>query len=112
MKVLILDDNLLWTSRLTRSMRGLGHEAEVLASTPDDSRGAQAAIVDLSSTKLPPEEVVPRLKALGLHVIGHAGHKEKQLHELGRDAGCDQLVTNSELTFKLEEILSKVARTG
>jgi hypothetical protein len=41
-------------------------------------------------------------------IIAHAGHKEAELHDLGRGLGCDQLVTNRELTVRLADILDRV----
>lgn len=108
MKVLIFEDNLMWSTRLRQSVQGLGHEAQVLTSLPDDGRGARVAIVNLGSDRLGASLVEP-LHALGLKVVGHAGHKEKELLDLGREAGCDRLATNSELTFKLPQILEELA---
>ena len=39
-------------------------------------------------------------------VIAHAGHKEKDLLEMGRQAGSDHVATNGELTFKIELLLT------
>ena len=77
---------------------------------PSDRRDGtrDAAIVNLGSSTLKPEHLVPQLNRAGIKVIGHAGHKEKELHEIGRDLGCHLLVTNSELTHKLPQILQKV----
>ena len=68
-----------------------------------DPRGqsCSGAIVNLGSLGLKAETLVPELVALGVHVIGHAGHKEKELLELGRRAGCQTVATNSEITFKI-----------
>jgi len=52
---------------------------------------------------------VVALKAMGAVVIGHAGHKEKELLAAGKEAGCDRLATNSELTNKLHQILQEIA---
>lgn len=111
MKVLLFDDNLMWSARLTKSLRALGHEPAVASAVPD-ATDAAAAIVNLGSAKFDATEVVPRLRALGVHVIGHAGHKEKDLLALGKSAGCDTLASNSKLTFSLEELLDLVNLRG
>jgi hypothetical protein len=108
MKVLILEDNLLWSSRLVKSLTALGHEPEVHSTPPAGTVDAQVAIINLASQGLRPTATVPALAAMGVHVIGHAGHKEKDLLELGRGAGCHTLATNSELTFKLANILERI----
>lgn len=89
-----------------QTLKGLGHEPLLRSHAPTDSEGAQAAIVNLSSPKT--ADLIAKLKALGVHVIGHAGHKEKELMAFGKDAGCDTLATNSELTYKIESLLAKV----
>lgn len=97
----------MWSARLAQSLKALGHEATVLARTPEQLPQAEAAIVNLGSSDA--ASLVPLLKGAGIYVIAHAGHKEKQLHELGRDLGCDRLASNSELTFKLEGLLPRIS---
>jgi hypothetical protein len=109
-KVLVYETNLMWSSRLMNSLTKLGHEP-VLVGNPTPE-AADAAIVNLGEESFAPIKLVPELKALGTVVIGHAGHKEKDLHALGREAGCDILATNSELTYKLESILAKAGGRG
>lgn len=106
MKVWVFEDNLMWSSRLAQSLRALGHEPVVTTSIPEGS--AEAAIVNLGSPGL--KELVPALRERGVYTIGHAGHKEKELLQLGREAGCDAVATNSELTFKIEGLLEAVNR--
>jgi hypothetical protein len=102
-KVLILEDNLLWSSRLRQTLQAFGHEA-VVASSPQP---AEVAIIALGRPAMASE--VASLKQLGAFVIGHAGHKEKELLEAGKAAGCDRLASNSELTNKLPQILEEIA---
>jgi hypothetical protein len=103
MHFLVFEDNLMWSSRLVKTLTSLGHEVRVVTTTPDEIGNARVAIVNLGSAAF--RGLVPGLKAKGIHVIGHAGHKEKDLLELGREAGCQTLATNSELTFKIPAIL-------
>jgi len=107
MKVLVFEDNLMWSSRLLQSLRGFGHEGIIKKSLPDSAEGAEVAIVNLGSTTPSPIDLVQRLHSLGIRVLAHAGHKEKQLLQLGREAGADILATNSELTFKLPELVER-----
>jgi hypothetical protein len=107
MRVAIYEDNLLWGPRLLKTVTAFGHEGELaLAPEPMD---ADVAIVNLSSPSFPVSELVPKLLQAGLKVVAHAGHKERELHELGRDLGCHVLATNSEITNKLPQILEKLA---
>ncbi len=104
MQILVFEDNLMWSSRFAQSLRALGYEPVIALSVPEATE-AKAAIVNLGSQKLSPQELVPKLKAMGIHVIAHAGHKEKDLLELGKGLECDTLATNSQITFKLESLL-------
>ena len=107
MHILIFEDNLIWSTRLLRTLKALGHEAEVAKHVPESPDTADAAIVNLGAPEL--MALVPQLREAGMKVIGHAGHKEKDLHALGKEVGCDVLATNSELTFKIEAVLLKAA---
>lgn len=105
MRVLIYEDNLMWSARLRGSVQALGHEAVVVDKMPESLPAGEVAIVNLGSDRLPATELVPRLKAAGVHVVGHAGHKERPLTQLGNDLGCDQVVSNSTITFHLAKVL-------
>lgn len=107
MQVLVYEDNLIWSSRLLQSLRALGHEP-LLIGKPSPLQ-APIAIVNLGSPQFQPDALVPALIALGTHVIGHAGHKEKDLLALGKSCGCETVATNSELTFKLRELIDGIA---
>lgn len=106
MRVAIYEDNLMWSARLVRNLQALGHEAVVLETQPDTLPAADVAIVNLGSAVFAATSLVPALKQSGAHVIGHAGHKEKPLLAAGNESGCDQVVSNSTLTFRLAEILN------
>lgn len=106
MKVLVFENNLIWSTRLVRSLQALGHEAQVHSALPEGGLSGNVALVNLGAQDL--RALVGPLRASGIFVIGHAGHKEKDLHDLGREAGCDRLATNSEITYKLDQILSGV----
>lgn len=103
MRVLIFEDNLMWSSRLAKSVGALGHEPVLLKSFHEEA--GDMAIVNLASQSIPADKLVPQLKERGISIIAHAGHKEKELMALGKELGCDRLATNSELTFKIGDLL-------
>jgi hypothetical protein len=107
MRVLVYEDNLMWSARLVRSLSALGHEPLVRTKVPEDAEPADAAIVNLGSSTMNPAVLVPLLTSAGIYVIGHAGHKEKELHQLGKSVGCNTLATNSELTYKLPALIER-----
>lgn len=96
----------MWSARLAKTLTGLGHEPALRAKPVAEA--AEVAIVNLGDRRFGPEVLVPELRAMGVHVIGHAGHKELELHELGKQIGCDTLATNRELTYSLERLLKAV----
>ena len=71
-----------------------------------------AALVNLGAPEYGVEALIPSLKSTGIYVIGHTGHKEKELRELGKKAGCDRIASNSEVTFKLKELLEEAMPQG
>ena len=105
MKVWVFEDNLMWSSRLVQTLRALGHEPSVELAIPE-GEPASVAILNLASKSF--SDLVPPLRAAGVYTICHAGHKEKDLLQLGREAGCDAVATNSELTYKIEKLLASV----
>ncbi|MCH8274963.1 MAG: hypothetical protein IH851_09250 [Armatimonadetes bacterium] len=112
MKVLIVERNLIWTARLSKAVAASGHEGVVVSGIGEELPATDLAIVNLSDPALRPFECVEKLRSAGVPVLGHAGHKEKELWEKGRDAGCDRIVSNGEITFKLPEILKEFAHAG
>lgn len=111
MTVLIFEDNLMWSARLRQNAAGLGHTAVVLDQLPETIPAGDVAIVNLSTSRLPVDELLARLQKESLFVIGHAGHKEMGLLDMGREKGCHRVVTNSELTNKLAAILEAAAKS-
>lgn len=106
--MLVLDENLFWTSRLGKGLEALGHETVALAEVPEEWPDAEVAVVNLGSQEFEPRSTVAALREKGIKVVGHAGHKEGTLLGTGEEAGCELVVTNSELTFKLEQILARL----
>lgn len=105
MKVLVFEPNLFWSARLLKSLEHLGHEAELV----DEVRDGDVALVNLGAKELDPEKLVGALRERGVYVIGHAGHKEKDLREMGNRVGCDRIASNSEMTFKLKDLLEEAS---
>jgi hypothetical protein len=74
---------------------------------PDSLRGG-VAIVNLSNARLRPFDAIAELKSRSCVVVAHAGHKEKELLSAAKEAGCDLVVSNSEIVNKLEAVLESV----
>jgi hypothetical protein len=104
MTVWTFESNLMWSSKLRQSLRILGHECVLLKEVPSEGT-ADLAIVNLSEGD--PKALIAALRARGVPSLAHAGHKEKELHDLGKEAGATLLATNSEITHKLPDLLEK-----
>ena len=107
MRVLLYEDNLMWSEKLRKTLIGLGHEPVVIGRLTKDQPEAPVAIVNLGSSAWPVEELVKELQSRAIWVIGHEGHKEKEKLQIGKEIGCDYLASNGETTFKLDKILAE-----
>ncbi len=95
----------MWSSRLQKSVRACGHEP--ILTNQQVPQACDVVILNLGDLGDQAAAVTAQFHEQGSVVVAHAGHKEKELHQLGREAKCDILATNSELTWKLEKILEK-----
>lgn len=105
MRVLIFEDNLLWSARLEKTLLALGTDVSMFDHVPASIPEADVALINLGSRAIDPKVLVPALKEAGIRVVAHAGHKETELRELGLALGCERIATNGEMTFKLAQIL-------
>jgi hypothetical protein len=106
MSVVIYERNLMWGVRLRNAVQTLG--VPVAVREHHNPEPATLAIINLSDA---PEALAPlihALKAQGTYVLGHAGHKEKPLHRMGNEWGCNYVATNSEIANKLPQLLAQV----
>ncbi len=106
MRVLLLEDNLMWSVRTKNGLQTLGHDVIVMAREGGFPK-VDLAIVNLGSTSFDPFDAIPKLKEIGIRVIGHVGHKDKELWKRGEDAGCDKVVSNGTLAKKLKTVVSE-----
>lgn len=96
----------MWSAKLAQSIRGLGHE--MIRGDLDQLQPADVAIVNLGELGERSASVVENLHGLGMKVVAHAGHKEKELLLIGKESGADFLASNSQLTFKLPQIFDSL----
>lgn len=108
MRVLVFENNLMWSARLRKTLIDLGHEAVVFEKLPTETPNATAAIINLGIEEFADQNWINKLREAGVYTIGHAGHKEKPLLQHGKEAGCDRIVSNSMLTFKLDQLLLEI----
>ncbi len=100
MKVALFEPNLFWDAKARAILTGAGWEC--VAATEERLRDAGALVVGLYAAEEDLRRVVAEAKLRGVPVIGHAGHKEKPLLNLGHELGCDRVLTNGELAHRLK----------
>lgn len=119
--IVVLDDNLLFSSSLATGLKRLGYEPLLLSDAREAVSRALAAkpcaiLVNLSSLAWDAAALVRSLKAApelaGVPVVGFAGHKEVDRIRAGRDAGCDHVAANSAVAGDLAGVLRHVLAPG
>jgi hypothetical protein len=108
LNVLIIEDNLLWSTRVANALKIAGHSYQLADALPPVTN-ADLAIVNLSLSKSDPFVCIESLVRLGMPILAHAGHKEKELWQKARASGCEKVVSNSELVNKLGQLLEEFA---
>lgn len=103
--VLVLEADLIWSSKLSVVLKGLAIPFRVESRLPNDLSNYAVAIVSLGSRLVNPKIVIPALLNAKIPVIAHAGHKESELLQLGKDLHATQVVTNGSLARSLPTIL-------
>jgi CheY-like chemotaxis protein len=114
--IVVIDDNLLFSSSVTAGLKRLGYAPLLL----DDARTAAeraasarpaALLVNLGSLRWDGTDLVRSLKAepalAGVPVIGFTGHTEVARIEAARAAGCDHVVANSAIAGDLASVLHR-----
>lgn len=106
---MVCEDNLMWSARLMNGVKGAGHVGVLVDRFSEELPDGDVAIVNLGSERLRPADLVAALRAGGVFVVGHAGHKERPLLTMGRESGCDRIVTNGSLASGLGDLLGELA---
>jgi CheY-like chemotaxis protein len=120
LSVIVADDDLLFSTRITASLTNLGHRplpVDGLGAFRDALNGApDAAILNLAAFKLDALEAIrlakgdPRTQAVPL--LGFCGHADAPRREAARKAGCDLLATNGEVSGSLPRLLERLLNTA
>ncbi|MCS6875737.1 MAG: hypothetical protein NZM36_02605 [Aquificaceae bacterium] len=88
MKVLLMENNLILSSRIRSSL--LGHEVK----TGTQYGGEEVVLINVEQF---PIETIKLLKEAGAKVIAYCGHKNTKLIQRARELGADMVVPNSQI---------------
>jgi CheY-like chemotaxis protein len=114
--ILLIEDDLFFSSTLLSAVRRLGLEAILVDSRTQvlervRTAAPAAILINLASRSLGSLDRIRELKAdAGLRavpVVGYCGHLETDLIAAGRSAGCDVVVANSAITSNLSDVLCR-----
>ena len=116
-RVLVIDEDLLFSVRIEKTLQKLGYEVYVAGSSEealDTAEGHSLAltIINYGRENLSPLATTEKLKALPqpAPVLGFVSHKLiPQIRPDAMSAGCDLLVANSALTMRLPQLVEKLA---
>ena len=118
-KVLVLADDLFWRTKIDHAVKSAAGQVEFLAG-PEDLAKADPALtavilVDLSIRKEPFTAITALKKGSKtkqIPVIGYYEHVRKDLHQKGKEAGCDETLSRSAFSEHLGELVMKYALPG
>jgi CheY-like chemotaxis protein len=114
--IVVIDDNLLFSSSLTAGLKRLGYTPLLLddaRTAPERAASARPAgiLVNLGSLRWDGVALVRALKAepalASVPVVGFTGHTEVARIEAARAAGCDHVVANSAISGDLASVLRR-----
>lgn len=112
-RVVVADDDLLFSSRISASLVRLGYRPTV-ARTAETFEAAlrdapRAVIVNLAARRFDALDAIRRLKRdqtmRGIRVLGFCGHRDVERAKAAKTAGCDAVTTNGAVAADLERVL-------
>ena len=98
-RVLVVADDLIWSTRLADHLRAAGAEPLVIrsAAASDHAAGAIAAVVDLTARAYDGVAIVGANKAAGRAVLAVGQHDDHDLRKRALAAGADKVLAYRKL---------------
>ncbi len=114
MKILVLEDNLFFVTRLDAAFRQAGHEVRLASATEEATTALKerpdAVVVSLHAPGA--LEFVRLASENGTPVAAYCGHAEVELRRQAKEAGAGVLLSNSDLPAALERALWRIIGAG
>ena len=112
-QIVVADDDLLLSSRVSASLERLGYRAVVVRSAAALETALkdqpQAVIVNLAARRFDAPEAIRRLKDDGttraIPLLGFCGHRDAERARAAVAAGCDAVTTNGLIAADLSRAL-------
>lgn len=118
MRVLVIDDQLLFISQISSKLAALGLEVE--STLPNNNglveKAAESSLV-LINLGFAGEKALEAVRSLrrtlpDLPIVGYCGHEEKNMIEAGLEAGATTVVSNSQVTLNLKKLIGPFVNVG
>jgi hypothetical protein len=101
-RILAVVPDLLLASRVEGSLRGAGHEVEVVGSLPEEADGVDALVCDLDV--IDPSAAVQR----GVPIVGFYSHVEIETRRRAENAGVGVVVPRSRMARDLPRLVEQL----
>lgn len=119
-RIVVADDDLLLSSRVSASVERLGYRAVVVRSA--DALDAavhsrpRAVIVNLAVRGFDAPGAIRRMKAdgatRGIPLLGFCGHRDTKRARAAQLAGCDAVTTNGVIAADLPRVLEQLLNSA
>ena len=100
MRVLVLADDLIWSTRLIAQVQAAGADAapvRTLAALNQALPAADAVIVDLTARAYDPLAAIERAASAGIHVLAVGQHDDVDLRKRALARGADRVLAYRKL---------------
>lgn len=112
-RIVVADDDLLLSSRVSASLERLGYRAVVVRSAAALETALQdrphAVIMNLAARRFDAPEAIRRIKGDGtmrkIPLLGFCGHRDAERARAAEAAGCDAVTTNGVIAADLSRVL-------
>ncbi len=113
MKVVIIDENMILSSKLRSIAKNTGYEPKVISFSKSDTVekikefNPDYILISLESKANNVFDLIEKLKE-NFKIVGYCGHTNVNLARRAKDAGVNFVATNSSIVSHFEEIIKAV----
>ena len=113
-KIVIIDENMILSSKLRTISKNQGYEPSVISFVKPNTiekikeLNPKYVLVNLESRANNVFEIIKELKENGFKIIGYCGHTNVQLAQRAKDEGVNFVATNSSIVSHFDEIIKAV----
>lgn len=110
MRILLAEDNLMFSSRMASALRKSDHEVAIFAAGEPPPMAFDVVILNLGARGFDMEKVAAAAKEGAALLVGHAGGSEREKLAEGKRLGCDKLVRNSVAMSDIVSVVEELCR--